>query len=99
MPLISRQPAPLLDTRRRSLPLRCALFCALFLEEVQSSLEFELKFCALRQIDFVAAAGLHQICRECGGGRAFYSFSLVSILHASDRAHRSARGGCFRGCL
>src|SRR5260370_10643918 len=73
--------------------------CALFLQEVQSSLEFELKLSALWQIDFVAAAGLHQISCECGGGRALYRFPLVSVLHTSDRAHGSSRSGCFPGCL
>src|SRR5712664_343214 len=70
-----------------------------FLDKIQRPLQFQFELRALRQVQFVPPARLHEIRRECPQHRSFGCFLFAFVLHAPHGADSRPRCGRFCGVM
>src|SRR5712664_19231 len=70
-----------------------------FLDKIQRPLQFQFELRALRQVQFVPPARLHEIRRERPQRRSFRCFLFVFVLHAPHGADSRPRCGRFCGVM
>src|SRR5438034_1823404 len=71
-----------LDRHRLSRLTASSYSFILLLQKIKSSFELQFQLCAFGEIEFVAAAGFHQVRGEGPEGRAFRSFLFVFVFYA-----------------
>src|SRR5207245_9268854 len=81
-----------LDRHRLSRLTASSYSFILLLQKIKSSFELQFQLSAFGEIEFVAAAGFHQVRGEGPEGRAFRSFLFVFVFYAFYRSEERRVG-------